>query len=114
MTLPAGLKKLGGQAFCYCKALKTVTNYNPTPLTIPENTFYDVPCESVKLFVPKGSGFSYTKAAVWKNFDIEEFDPQGIESVQTSEVRSQKFIRNGQLFIEKNGKVFTAQGAEVK
>ena len=116
VTLPAGLKEIGFQAFMRCKALQTVTNYNPTPLTIPENTFYDVPCESVKLFVPKGSGLSYAKAAVWKQFDVEEFEPQGIDtpSLQGRSGEASKVIRNGQLLIEKNGKTYNAQGAEMK
>lgn len=114
VTLPAGLKKLGGQAFYSCKALKTVTNKNPEPISIDEYTFGNVPCESVKLFVPKGSGLSYAKAAVWKQFDVEEFDPQGIESVQNSAISSQKVIKNGQLLIEKNGKIYNALGAEIK
>lgn len=39
---------------------------------------------------------------------------QALESVQHSAVSNQKFIRNGQLLIEKNGKVYTVQGAELK
>ena len=39
---------------------------------------------------------------------------QAIESVQHSAVSNQKFIRNGQLLIEKEGKVYNAQGAEVR
>ena len=39
---------------------------------------------------------------------------QGLESVQKSEIRSQKVIKNGHLFIERNGKLYNAQGAEVK
>ena len=45
---------------------------------------------------------------------FEDKNPQGVESVQTSEVSIQKVIRNGQLFIESNGRTFNAQGAEVK
>ena len=39
---------------------------------------------------------------------------QSIESVQHSAVSNQKFIRNGQLLIEKEGKIYNAQGAEVR
>ena len=41
-------------------------------------------------------------------------EAQGIESVQPSEIRAQKVIKNGQLLIEKNGKSYNAQGAEIK
>ena len=40
--------------------------------------------------------------------------PTGIESIQPSEVSSQKVIRNGMLLIEKNGKIYNVQGVEVK
>jgi hypothetical protein len=38
----------------------------------------------------------------------------GIESVQSSAVRSQKVLRNGQLLILRDGKTFNATGAEVR
>ena len=53
-----------------------------------------------------------------KNVVIEgqAFEPgeEGIESLQPSEVRSQKVIRNGVLLIERNGVVYNAQGVEVR
>ena len=39
---------------------------------------------------------------------------EGINNVQSDNVQCTKYIQNGQLFIEKNGKIFNAQGAEVK
>lgn len=47
-------------------------------------------------------------------FYIELEEETGIESIQTSAVRSQKVIKDGQLFIIMDGKIFNAQGAEVK
>ena len=38
----------------------------------------------------------------------------GMESVQTSDVRSQKILRNGQFLILRDGKMYNVQGAEVK
>lgn len=53
-----------------------------------------------------------------KNVVVEgqAFEPgeEGIESLQPSEVRSQKVIRNGVLLIERNGVVYNAQGVEVR
>ena len=37
-----------------------------------------------------------------------------VENVQTNHVQTTKFFRDGQLLIEKNGKIYTLQGAEVK
>jgi hypothetical protein len=39
---------------------------------------------------------------------------EGIESIQPSAVSSQKVLRNGMLLIERNGKTYNAQGAEVR
>ncbi len=53
-----------------------------------------------------------------KNVVVEgqAFEPEetGIESLQPSAIRSQKVIRDGVLLIERNGKVYNAQGMEVK
>ncbi len=43
-----------------------------------------------------------------------EQDPTAVENVQTNQVQATKFFRDGQLLIEKNGKIYTLQGAEVK
>jgi surface protein len=40
--------------------------------------------------------------------------PEGLESVQKSEVSIQKVLRDGQLFIERNGKTYNAAGGEVR
>ena len=41
-------------------------------------------------------------------------EPSGVESVQSSEISIQKIIRDGQLLIVKDGKIFNAQGTVVK
>lgn len=40
--------------------------------------------------------------------------PQSVESIQNSEVSVQKVLRDGKLFIERDGKTYNAQGAEVR
>ena len=41
-------------------------------------------------------------------------DPTGLESIQTSEVRNQKLLRDGHLLILRGDKVYTTTGQEVK
>ena len=43
-----------------------------------------------------------------------EPQPTGVENVQTNHVQATKFFRDGQLLIEKNGKIYNAQGVEVE
>ena len=40
--------------------------------------------------------------------------PTAIENVQSNKAQGTKFFRDDQLLIEKNGKIYNAQGAEVK
>ena len=40
--------------------------------------------------------------------------PSGVEDVQSDKVQTTKFFRDGQLLVEKNGKIYNATGAEVK
>ena len=47
---------------------------------------------------------------ITSNIDL----PQGIGQVPSDQVQSTKVIRNGLLFIERNGKIYNAQGAEVR
>ena len=44
---------------------------------------------------------------ITSNLDL----PQGIEEVQGDKVQSTKLLRNGLLYIERNGKLYNAQGA---
>ena len=44
----------------------------------------------------------------------DEPEPLGVENVQTNPVQTIKFFRDGQLLIEKNGKIYNVQGVEVK
>ncbi len=60
----------------------------------------------------------------WTSKGIKKIDVYGyatpepgttaVENVQTNQLQSTKVIRDGQLLIEKNGKIYNVQGAEVK
>ncbi len=44
----------------------------------------------------------------------DEPEPTAVENVQTNQVQAIKFFRDGQLLIEKNGKIYNVQGVEVR
>ena len=46
-------------------------------------------------------------------FELEGNEPTGVESEELGG-KSEKFIRDGQLFIERNGHIYNAQGVQVK
>ena len=67
----------------------------------------------------------YTKGSAWEEqYEYyntvfytsggDEPEPTAVENVQTNHVQATKFFRDGQLLIEKNGKLYNATGAEVK
>ena len=63
--------------------------------------------------MPKGTGANYGKAVGWEAFtNIQE--TTDLESIQQSAVRSQKVIRNGQLYIRRDGKMYNVTGVELR
>lgn len=71
--------------------------------TIPANKAYTVLSGGAS-FAPKRLRFVFN----------EENSTTGFDQVSSDQVQSTKFIRNGQLLIEKNGKTYNAQGQIVK
>ena len=119
VSLPATLVTIEEYAFDGCTALAELTNYNPMPQDIAaKNVFNKLNVASVTLRVPQGSLSAYQNAPVWQEFNIVEFDPQqGIDqptSDSSLKGRGKKLIKDGQLYIERNGKTYNTLGAEVQ
>ena len=115
VTLPATLQTMGEFALRSSNILQIKTHATLPPIA-HNNTFSSIDYSS-PLYVPVGTKALYEAATGWLFFtNIIEDASLGIEEVESQEsrVQSQKRIVNGQLLIEKNGKVFNAQGAEVK
>lgn len=47
-------------------------------------------------------------------FTASTLSPEAIESIHSSDISNQKMLRDGQLFIESNGKIYNFTGAQVK
>ena len=94
----------------------TITNSNDLfknclKLKGGDGTKYETECASL--------GYTDLKYALTDGLDgkkgfFSKKTTTGMESVQTSDVRSQKILRDGQLLILRDGKMYNAQGAEVK
>ena len=66
------------------------------------------PC---KLYVNTSAEEAYKAADIWKDFDIEAKDiATRTDDVQGNQEQSTKYIKDGQLFILRGGKVFNALG----
>lgn len=74
ISIPNSVTTIETMAFLGCKNLKEVHCNIPTPLTIDEYTFYNVPLSTCTLYVPTGSKSAYQSTDYWKNFGnfIEE------------------------------------------
>ena len=58
----------------------------------------------------------YKSAEEWSEFtDIRPIaETEAIDQIQGAKVQSTKVLRDGQVFILRNGKTYTMQGQEVK
>ena len=115
VTLPSTLTEIRHHAFYNCPALDSIIVNVADPLEISADVFGGVNTASCKLFVPAGSVEQYTTTAIWMSFDVQSIEnlPTGVENT-AADTKAVKRIVNGQLIIEKNGKIFNAQGVEVK
>ena len=84
------------------------------PTDVSSYSFYGVELKNVTLYVPAGSVEAYKEADVWKKFGTIMADTESVENVQSDEVQSTKVIKDGQVLIRRNGKIYTTQGVEIK
>ena len=103
VEIPSSTAIIEDYVFYYCYSLKTVYNLATVPQSINANVFYGVDISKCTLYVPQGCKAAYEAAPVWKDFIIKEMARP-----------THKFIKDGLLFIERNGKTYTTSGAEVK
>ena len=75
----------------------------------PEDMYLEIVCNSTKTLVVKQIMFNEAIAPVV----LPEPTPTAINNTEAT-VKAVKMVRNGQLFIEKNGVLYNAQGAVVK
>ena len=117
ITLPASVVTINASAFMGCTGLTSVTNKAVTPQAIDANVFGGLTLPEICLYVPQSSVSAYEAADVWKEFNPIwpiGYVPTGLESIQPSAIRSQKVLRDGQLLIERDGKIYTVTGQRVQ
>ena len=103
---------------------------DPVVTETEDGAFYVLKAENSNFYpfsnLGKGTGLVVTMtsdglevtAAANKEFTVAVHEngdaPTGVENVQPNPVQATKILRNGMLFIEKNGKIYNVMGAEVK
>ena len=116
VEIPSSTAIIEDYVFADCYSLKTVYNLATVPQSINANVFYGVDISKCTLYVPQGCKAAYEAAPVWKDFIIKEMArPEGIDNINhKSETINHKLIKDGLLFIERNGKIINVLGQPVR
>ena len=112
--------EIGVAAFRYCSKVTAVTCKASTPPIIDSFTFSDINCPEVPLYVPTTSVDLYKSTDYWKDFnpiigiDVPGDEQEAIEHTSAHSASTAKTLRDGQLLIERDGKIYTVTGQEVR
>lgn len=115
IEFPSSVTSIGEVAFYNCIGLKSIICRAANPPSLGGNVFNAVD-RSIPLYVPAESIDAYKTADQWNEF----LNILPIGSIPTSSEHSeepliqQKFICNGQLFILREGNIYSVQGQEVR
>ena len=121
LTLPASVKSIGNLAFYNVENILQMHVYATIPPDIQNSTFENKLKKyynNIPVYVPSKSYEAYINHSIWKDFNIigsTEMDT-AIDA-ELSTVNSQlstKFVRDGHLYILRDGKTYTVTGAEVR
>ena len=110
-NIPASVEKIGDNAFALCSRLGELHVAATNPPAVAEKTFYEVSTQA-PVYVPQGCYSAYKSHAVWGKLNIIGYVPSGLDNTTVDSV--QKVLRNGQLFILRDGKTYNAQGVIVE
>lgn len=122
LVLPASLQSIGMYAFDMCTNLTKVTCYATTPPIMSDgeseykyHVFLRVSVSNIPLYVPMGSIDAYEEANQWKEFgQILPIEGTNVEYVQQPQLEQvQKFLRDGQILILRDGKTYNVMGQEL-
>lgn len=89
-------------------------------VTLPSGTWYDylngaTPANSTYTLAPgELKVFTSTQVEAPTFADIQKRDHQDIDVVETHKTKGYKFLKDGQLFIQRGDKIFTITGQEVR
>ena len=111
VKMEGNTRLIGNFVFAGCMGLSDGEFYAPATMPkISKNTFEGVR-NSMKVIVEGGDNSEYEQDENWKRF----FMPAAVENVETTTgTHARKLMRNGNIYIEKNGRYFDILGNETK
>ncbi len=116
MVLPSSIRAIGDNCFALCSKLTKIVCNATTPPAIQAKTFYDVN-RQIPVYVPDEAIASYESDEYWQEFDIQgASDIESAVSNMTNDSATAitKVMRDGQVLIMRDGKMYNLQGVEVK
>ena len=115
MVLPSTIQEIGDNGFALCAKLKKIHVKAATPPTIQAKTFFDVN-RQIPVYVPDNAVEAYKDDPYWQEFDIqgESKAPSAVDNIPSAVTNTKKIMRNGQLFILRDGKTYNTMGAEIR
>lgn len=82
ITIPASVTNIEERTFEGCSAMTSLYSLAAIPPSVGDFYFTDAQYQTMNVYVPKGSLSAYQNAANWnKFFNLQEFDPTGIDAV---------------------------------
>lgn len=116
ISIPNSVTNIGNNAFNGCTGLLKIYSLSDIVPTIGKVTFFNV-SRTIPVYVPKISVQSYKSDPYWGELNIvsieeEKDNPTANQQITNdiSEHLPRKFIQNGQLQIEFNGKQYNCNG----
>lgn len=119
LTLGEGVTTIDASAFANCPYLIEVKAKMKLPPVIEASVFTGCgDLSGITCYVPEGSLAYYQKLDVWKEFNLAEKDFSEEDAIETTNndaaVSIRKELRDGQLFILREGKMYNVQGQKVR
>lgn len=113
LTLNAELTRIDKYGFWYCLGLQSITCMATTPPECGKDAWGGLN-HSIPLYVPEEVVEDYKVADGWKDFNVQAIVLTASEVTPANEGKDRedasKHLRNGQLFILRDGKTYNAQG----
>jgi hypothetical protein len=114
LIIGSGMTFIDERAFYSCTGLKAITCKAMTPPELGFLAFGGLSAAAMKaipLYVPNVS--AYQSISGWNAFDVKDINTTGLteERIHTKGV---KILRDGHLFILRNGRTYTMQGIEIE
>ena len=111
VSIPASARIIGDNAFALCSKMAKMTIGAVVPPAIAAKTFEEV-SRAMPVYVPETSVPAYKADPLWGQMNIIGSET-AVETIGVAPAAT-KFLRNGEVLILRDGKMYNLQGVEVK